>query len=519
MKICPNEDCVHRRRTGKAAEYRDEVDACADCGAELEEGREQPPSHVDQVPASPLDRSLLLRLGITILLLGLQLVLGYIPIPGVDVGAIRQLGMDSHRETFTIAALGLNSIWVGFQLVELVALAVPRLRPMRISGPVPRVRLFAASLAVTLLSSLVQAYFICRWLEGLQYSSYSYGPMVVEDPGSAFVLVATSSMVAAVFLSVGVALLIWRFGLGNGFAVLFGWLMLQAIPDGVVRQVQEVQVGIRTPISVAVWLLASGVIVVAAIQLLRTSARVPASGEIVERTIHAPTCGWVPISWAASALLIPTTLANFGLPFLESLSQRLVPGTLVYLGLNLALVIGFGIGFSQLFYRSDLVAGLLSPGRGDARPLEEGIQKLLRRRTLITLGYLAGMIVASHFLAKSGITVDVTAMVVLAAVALDLRQEWGARRRGGGLVKVWELHRLYATAPVVDKLAERGITPLLRGLHFRSLFYFFAPYVPVDVMVPGDRADEARELMVDRLIPPYLLEDDGGSDSEDGVPG
>lgn len=38
---CPNRDCSHRLETGNAAEFRDGIAACADCGAALVETRAQ----------------------------------------------------------------------------------------------------------------------------------------------------------------------------------------------------------------------------------------------------------------------------------------------------------------------------------------------------------------------------------------------------------------------------------------------------------------------------------------------
>lgn len=35
LRICPNPDCPHREATGNAAEYRADVEACADCGTPL----------------------------------------------------------------------------------------------------------------------------------------------------------------------------------------------------------------------------------------------------------------------------------------------------------------------------------------------------------------------------------------------------------------------------------------------------------------------------------------------------
>jgi hypothetical protein len=35
------------------------------------------------------------------------------------------------------------------------------------------------------------------------------------------------------------------------------------------------------------------------------------------------------------------------------------------------------------------------------------------------------------------------------------------------------------------------------GLHHRSLLYFFGPFVPVRIFVPGSQADEARQTIAE----------------------
>ncbi len=48
---CPNEKCLHRRRTRRAAEYREGVSHCADCGAELVASDPARPPEWERVPA------------------------------------------------------------------------------------------------------------------------------------------------------------------------------------------------------------------------------------------------------------------------------------------------------------------------------------------------------------------------------------------------------------------------------------------------------------------------------------
>jgi preprotein translocase subunit SecY len=503
MRICPNEDCPHARRVGRPAEYVDGGAAsCADCGAELVEAEE---AAVDAVPA-PEGRTPTGRLLITLLAAAVPFGLTWIPLPGLDLDVLGTLagGMSDTRATFSLAALGLTSVIGMFQLVELVALAVPRLRPMRISGPLPRTRLNVIALALAALSCTLQAYFICIWLEG---AGYSYGQEVVHDYGWGFRVPAMASLVTGVFVMLGAALIVSRRGLGAGFAALLGGSMLTSWLQDVWLMIQRLQMGELPFISLLLWIGAYGVLAAATAWVLRAPTRWRQADE--DPVVRLPTSGLVPIIWASSVLMVPTLAANLGFylePFsgwLERFSQLIVPGETIYVVAQLALVVGFGVAFSQLFYRPDLVAATTGGG-------EEAHRSLVWQRTVTSVGYLAGLVLGAHMVNRLiGVTVNLILGVYVTAAALDIKAEWRARQASKApLVKIWELHRIYAVEPVRRALEGEGITACFRGLNFRSLLYFFGPYVPVDVMVPAPRAEQAYELVLQLLIPEEEDEDE-----------
>jgi hypothetical protein len=47
MKHCPNQDCAHRLRHGRASEFLDAVRVCSDCGSALLPGEAPPPPRVE----------------------------------------------------------------------------------------------------------------------------------------------------------------------------------------------------------------------------------------------------------------------------------------------------------------------------------------------------------------------------------------------------------------------------------------------------------------------------------------
>lgn len=82
-------------------------------------------------------------------------------------------------------------------------------------------------------------------------------------------------------------------------------------------------------------------------------------------------------------------------------------------------------------------------------------------------------------------------IAVVVAIATDLVAEWQARKTSGPLVPVWRSHWVPDADYAQSLLAEERIPCVLRGVHHRVLTRFFAPYVPIDVLVPECRAEEA----------------------------
>jgi hypothetical protein len=81
------------------------------------------------------------------------------------------------------------------------------------------------------------------------------------------------------------------------------------------------------------------------------------------------------------------------------------------------------------------------------------------------------------------------------AIALDLVAEWRAHRRRDDLVAAWPIHRVQLVDLAVRALRSAGIEVHARGLHHRTMLFFFGPFIPVLLMVPRDEAERARDLL------------------------
>jgi hypothetical protein len=154
--------------------------------------------------------------------------------------------------------------------------------------------------------------------------------------------------------------------------------------------------------------------------------------------------------------------------------------------LTLTLTAVFAIGLGFLFNRPSKVAAF-GP---DAWPR-------VRRAVTHSTGYVLGLGSLGWFLgAQPGFEgIDVVPLVAAVAVLLDVIAEVRAIRAHGDLVPVWPEHRLYAVEGARDALERSGIPSLARSVHQRALWHFLAPAIPVQIMVPEARAEEASTLL------------------------
>ncbi|MCB9586569.1 MAG: hypothetical protein H6718_14300 [Polyangiaceae bacterium] len=65
----------------------------------------------------------------------------------------------------------------------------------------------------------------------------------------------------------------------------------------------------------------------------------------------------------------------------------------------------------------------------------------------------------------------------------------------GLTVRIRWFQRVYAADAAVEELAAAGVPAFVRGVHLRSLFHAFGPYLPMPLFVESAQAEEARQLL------------------------
>lgn len=416
------------------------------------------------------------RLAVTLGVLIAVVLLGRVdvPLPGSAPRSVLGPLLPRAGGSLRLLWLGLGPVLSAFVLVELGALILPKLRPLRLGGFADRARLTRMSLWLGLGLAALQGMWLMRALRELH----------CLEEGAHWFFLLTALLVAGTFLLVGLARLVSRFGLGQGYSVVLAGLLLGDLIPALGR-VPPVGASAR-PLVCLVLLVMVPVLVLAR----------PA-GDGGRITLPTPVCGIFPLQWP---LLLVALFAGFLREIPLSLEAK---GDLLRVlrgdAFQASLLMGLALGLTLLFAWPPRVAEAWQ--RTGASP--EGLDPWRQVGTALVRSLVLLLLVAflERLLVREGDAFRVIFLVPLVFIGLDLCREWTFRGAAGNVVSVWPLHRVYEAAPALHVLREAGIPALAQGVHHRSLLQGLGPMIPIEILVPEARGDEALRL-VHRVVAP-----------------
>lgn len=483
MPYCPNPQCPPRTRTGRPAEYRPGVTHCADCGTELVADDPTPQHTREPRPALPaaLKRRLLATLGICAIVYGAS----WLPNPLLDPEGVAELTAQGgiSRRHLGPMGLGITPLLVGFVLVELFALLVPALRRRRLSDQKLRTGLTRAAVVVGGLWALASGISQALWMESLgHYAGGGYGPSLVVDYGWAFRLATGFLMATGTGLFALAAWGIDRHGLGRGYAVLLLAGVAFELPAALELVWRAISVGSYSLLDVALMGVVLGVAAAALEFFFRRGDRV-----VGRAPVRLPVCGTFPLELAMLIGMLPAALSMFlWAPWLDEFGRYMVPGSLEWLGLQAAMIAVWLVPISTMFHwrRRSL---LRSPDYARFWLAARAYSGLL----LIGLAGADYLMYAGGPISLGLLWPGSLTLIIVYALGSDLWTEIAARWRapGGADLKAVEVHQDVSDALASAKVYAAGqpdkpIT--VTGLRYRSLTYFFGPYVPLVLLGTPD---------------------------------
>jgi preprotein translocase subunit SecY len=520
MAYCLNPECPHKKKIGRPAEFREGITHCSDCGSllseeviEKEEGRKKPP----RIVLTDLQKRILYTLGFVLI----WRVLLLIPVPGINLQVLggflsyeefnhllRFVGFEPTLERFSILALGVMPYISAYMIVEILSVFIQPLKSWRDEGYQGRIKIKRVALFAIFLFALIQGYGIAISLEHMTGPA---GGKIVLNPGMSFRLLLCITMIAGTYLTIWIADLISRKGIGHGISILifakYGRRFFSNIPQ--IKWVPYKH-------SSSEYFLLFALIVIALIALIvlmeKSYRKIPvrfSDGVIAYIPLKLTSAGIIPASGGEWLIGLPTTILGFtammGYQVSQKLSEALLRGSIWHYMAYAIIIIFFYYLLVSFFYNpKDMVTFLKNKTASILSPLgkneESYIDKSLESMIPIAALYLCVVLFVPNAIFDLFLDfhLDGIALIVAVAILFDLIEEIHLRR-GNNLVKVAELHDVPMAGLVKSLFEQKGLPCYLRGYYHRALLYFFGPYIEISVLVPEDKIIDATEVIENYL--------------------
>jgi len=399
------------------------------------------------------------RILFTLALLAVYRVGVFVTVPGVDRHVMKNilksasgsfLGLlnmfsGGALEQLSIFALGIMPYISSSIILQLLTVVIPALDRMSKEGEQGRRKINQYTRYGTIVISLVQAFFIARWLEGNNRSFSQYGSVVLE-PGLGF------EMLTMLTLTTGTAFIMWlgeqitERGIGNGISLIIFAGIIARFPDAMVQLFQKSSSqGDMTVFE----LFLVGAIVVAVIAAIiffeRGYRKIPVqyAKRVVGRKVyggqstHLPlkinVAGVIPPIFASSILLFPAQLAGFvQSSWMQRAADVLSPGDWRYNALYVGLIIFFCYFYTAVTFNPVDIAdnmkkyGGFIPGIRPGKKTAEYIDRVLTRLTFGGALYISAVCVLPTIMQqkfKVPFNFGGTSLLIVVGVALDTVQQ------------------------------------------------------------------------------------------------
>ncbi len=393
------------------------------------------------------------RILFTLAMLAVYRVAAHVPTPGING---EELSKFLHQEggalmgfldmfsggalaRVTIVALGIMPYISASIILQLLTVVVPTLTKLAKEGERGRKKIIQYTRYGTIGIGLIQSFGIAVGLEKMN------GGVFVQQPGWAFRLMTMITITA------GTAFLMWlgeqitERGIGNGISLIIFAGIVANIPSALINTYNLWETGQLS----SVFLIALAVMMVgvtAAIVFLESGRRkipVQYAKRVVGRRVyggqntHIPlkinTAGVIPPIFASSLIAFPATIAGFiQIAWVQSLSQQLAPGSMLYTVLYVALIIFFAFFYTAVVLNPVDMAdnmkkyGGFIPGIRPGQKTSDYIYRVLTRVTFAGAVYLAIVCVIPELLIyQAGLPFFFggTSLLIVVGVGLDTAQQ------------------------------------------------------------------------------------------------
>ncbi|MDI9390813.1 MAG: preprotein translocase subunit SecY [Synergistota bacterium] len=398
----------------------------------------------------------------------------HIPTPGIDAAAMAGLFQEGGilsffdlfaggaLRRFSVFALGVAPYINASIVIQLLTVVIPALERLQKEGEEGRRKITQYTRVSTIFFAAVQAAGMAFWLRGLG----------VFPSGALNMGVVVITLVTGCMTVMWLGEMISDHGIGNGISLLIFAGIVARLPEAVIRTWSMLRAGEMNALTLLVALVIIVLVVAGCIVLQEGQRRLPVQyakrvvgnrvygGQSTFIPLRVNQAGVIPIIFASSVLLFPSTIARFFSGDAAMFIQRLLsPNSVLYMVLYVALIVFFTYFYTAVVFNPADVANNMKKYGGfilgirPGRPTAEYIEKVLSRITLGGAIFLAAIaLIPTLMTSLMGITTFYfggTAVLIVVGVALDTVHQIEAqllirhyegilkrRERTGGLLRL-----------------------------------------------------------------------------------
>ncbi|MEA1872279.1 MAG: preprotein translocase subunit SecY [Chloroflexota bacterium] len=420
---------------------------------------------MDILTLPDLRRKILFTLGILVVFR----FIAHVPLPGVDIEALRELfeqtplfGMldlfsGGAMARFSLATLGVYPYITASIIMQLLVPVIPRLQALSQEGELGQQKINRITHFATIPLAGLQGYAMVALLRSQGVTNEPLGPLTI-----ATILI---TMVAGTMFLVWLGELITERGIGNGISIIIFGGIVAGIPDivgrGIVTAIGGQPGGLIAYVILALVMLVLIVIFVEAhrripVQYARSTFR---SGRMYRQSgstyipLRVNTAGMIPLIFAIALMQLPSTIATYFMNsenpnFWNTIYNVFQANTVIYNVLYFALVIGFAFFYTMVIFEQMNLPQTLQqqsgfiPGVRPGKATADYLNGVIKRITFGGALFLA-VVAIMPFIAQgvTGVTqlvIQSTAMLIAVGVALDTMKQLEAQltmRRYEGFLK------------------------------------------------------------------------------------
>ncbi|MDO8749171.1 MAG: preprotein translocase subunit SecY [Candidatus Omnitrophota bacterium] len=371
---------------------------------------------------------------ITLALIAVYRVGGFIPVPGIDSQALAEffaqiaksqggsiLGImnmfsGGSLEKLTIFALGIMPYISSSIIIQLLTAVIPALEKISKEGRAGHQKINQYTRYATVGLAIIQSYFIALWLE--HPGRLLEGLSIVTDPGLGF------RFITVITLTTGTIFIMWlgeqvqERGIGNGISLIITAGIISSIPAAVQQLIMYVSPKTRQlhPATLVVMAALLVFVVLAVIFVTQGQRKIPVQyarrvvgrkvfgGQSTYIPLKVDTSGVIAIIFAQSIIMFPATLASFiPNPAFQRMSNFLMRGHIVYTIMYALLIIFFCYFYTAIVFNPKDISDNLKkyggfiPGIRPGSPTTEFLDFVMTRITLAGAIFIAVIAILPDF--------------------------------------------------------------------------------------------------------------------------